>query len=88
MQFSTAQEAANSGHKHVELFFVGLDTFATVTLDGEQIAKSNNQFIPFRVDVAKYLTEPNKSDNELVILFGSAERIGTELKRNGENGQA
>lgn len=52
-----------------------------MTLNGEQTAKSNNQFIPFRVDVAKYLTEPNKINNELVILFESAERMGTELEK-------
>lgn len=33
--FPTPQEAVNSRHKHVELFFEGLDTFATVTLNGE-----------------------------------------------------
>lgn len=79
--FQTPQEPANSRHKYVELFFEGLDTFATVKLNGEGIAKSDNQFIPFRVDVAKNLADPSRKDNELVILFESAERMGTELEK-------
>lgn len=79
--FQTPQEAANSGHKHVELFFEGSDTSATVKLNGEEIARSDNQFIPFRVDVAKHLAEPSRKDNESVILFESAERMGTELEK-------
>jgi beta-galactosidase/beta-glucuronidase len=79
--FPTPDGAVSSGHKHVELIFEGLDTFATVTLNGEEIAKSDNQFIPFRVDVSKTLAEYGKKDNELVILFESAERIGTELEK-------
>jgi beta-galactosidase/beta-glucuronidase len=79
--FTTPQETFNSRYKHVDLFFEGLDTFATVTLNGEEIAKSDNQFIPFRVDVAEILAEPSKKVNELVILFESAERMGTELEK-------
>uniref|UniRef100_A0A093VF17 beta-mannosidase n=1 Tax=Talaromyces marneffei PM1 TaxID=1077442 RepID=A0A093VF17_TALMA len=59
----------------------GLDTFATVILNGEQIAKSENQFIPFPADVSKTLVESGAKDNELIILFESAERMGIELEK-------
>ncbi|KAJ5585288.1 Glycoside hydrolase family 2 immunoglobulin-like beta-sandwich [Penicillium hispanicum] len=39
----------------VDLVFDGLDTFASITLDGEKILTSNNMFIGHRVDVTKLL---------------------------------
>lgn len=66
--------------KNVELVFEGLDTFATVFLNGIQIAKSDNMFIPIRVDVSsRLLMEPGQS-NDLLIVFESAEKKGTELE--------
>lgn len=50
-------------------------------LNGEQIAKSENQFIPFPADVSKTLVESGAKDNELIILFESAERMGIELEK-------
>ncbi len=52
----------------VELVFEGLDTFATVTLNGILILKSDNMFLPARVDVKKPLKNAGEK-NELVILF-------------------
>lgn len=69
----------NTG-KNVDLVFEGLDTFATVFLNGIQIAKSDNMFIPIRVDVgSRLLTEPGQL-NDLLIVFESAEKKGTELE--------
>lgn len=45
--------------ERVELVFDGLDTFATVYLDGEPIAESHNMWIPQRVDVTDRL-EPGR----------------------------
>ena len=50
--------------------FDGLDTFATVKLNDEVILKSDNMFIPHRVDVTKKL-KPS-SANVLEIDFASA----------------
>lgn len=53
----------------VELVADGLDTVATVTLNGREVARTENMFIGYRWDV-KTLLRPGK--NELRIRFGSA----------------
>lgn len=53
----------------IELVADGLDTVATVVLNGNEIARTENMFIGFRWDVKKLL-RPGK--NELRIRFGSA----------------
>jgi len=52
------------------LAFDGLDTFATVKLNGTQILSSDNMWIGHRVDVTTMLN--NKSNNVLEIEFDSA----------------
>lgn len=59
------------------LAFDGLDTFATVVLNGEKILETDNMFIPERVDVTKVLKRDG--DNDLVITFDSAYLRGWEL---------
>lgn len=54
--------------KHHELFFEGLDTYAEVYLNGEQILDANNMFRSWRVNVAGNLKE---NGNELHIVFTS-----------------
>ncbi len=51
------------------LAFEGLDTFATVKLNGKTILETDNMFIPERVDVSGDLAE---GENELSIAFESA----------------
>jgi beta-mannosidase len=65
------------GIVHV-LAFDGLDTFATVKLNGKTILKSDNMFIPHRVDVTGKLT--SKSDNILEIEFASARLEAIKIK--------
>jgi beta-mannosidase len=57
------------------LAFDGLDTFATVVLNGTTILETDNMFIPERVDVTAVL----KEENELVITFDSAYLRGWKL---------
>ena len=54
------------------LVFDGLDTYATVYLNGKQILKANNMFRQWRVDVKKYL---NPGTNKLVVVFLSAQNV-------------
>ena len=63
----------------VDLVFDGLDTFATVILNGKEILKSDNMFIPYRVDVKDDL-KPEGEANELSIIFESVYKKGTELE--------
>ncbi|CRK13999.1 hypothetical protein BN1723_017367, partial [Verticillium longisporum] len=58
-----------AGQKAV-LAFDGLDTFATVKLNGSTILETDNMFIPERVDVTDKLNA--EGNNELQIHFDSA----------------
>ncbi len=50
--------------------FDGLDTYASVVLNGKEILKTESMFIPKRVDVTTFLKK--EGDNELEITFESA----------------
>jgi len=56
----------------------GLDTIATVNINGNLIAKTDNMFREYEWDVKKYLQE---GKNEISILFESAEEY---CKKRGE----
>ncbi|KAF4124976.1 beta-mannosidase [Geosmithia morbida] len=55
----------------------GLDTFATVMLNGTAVLESDNMFVPQRVDVTEQLRDDE--ENELVITFDSAHVRGWRL---------
>lgn len=55
--------------ERTELVADGLDTFATVRLNGHEVAVTADQHIGYRWDVAHLLVE---GDNVLEIVFGSA----------------
>ncbi|TPX16242.1 uncharacterized protein E0L32_003891 [Thyridium curvatum] len=59
-----------------DLVFEGLDTFATVKLNGSEILRTENMFIGHRVDVRHLL----KPENELEITFESAYDKGEALR--------
>jgi beta-mannosidase len=62
---------------YLDLCFDGLDTFATVSLNGQKVLEADNMFVPHRVnikDLAKF------GENELVIHFESALRRGRETE--------
>lgn len=60
----------------------GLDTVATVFLNGTLVLRSDNMFVPRRAAIGPLL---RPTDNELLILFESALRTGRERQaRAGE----
>jgi len=59
------------------LVFNGLDTFATVVLNGKEILKTESMFIPKRVDVTTLLKV--EGENTLEITFDSAYLRGKKL---------
>ncbi|KAJ2992222.1 hypothetical protein NUW58_g2180 [Xylaria curta] len=73
--FPDLPEVSSGGLAKTDLVFEGLDTFATVTLNGTEILKSDNMFISHRIDVTSLLREMNK----LEIHFDSALLRGREL---------
>lgn len=70
-------QEAKEGITHV-LAFDGLDTFATVKLNGETILESDNMFVPHRLDVTKKLN--SESTNTLEIDFASARLEAIKIK--------
>lgn len=60
-----------------DLVFEGLDTFATVTLNGKEILKTDNMFVSYRVNVSEHIKQ--EGENELEIVFDSAWLRGREL---------
>lgn len=59
------------------LVFDGLDTYATVVLNGKEILKTEDMFIPERVDVTGLMR--SDKDNMLEITFASTYLIGMKL---------
>ncbi|KAI0194724.1 family 2 glycosyl hydrolase [Xylaria flabelliformis] len=74
-QFAKPTDLSSEAPTHIDLVFEGLDTFATVLLNGTEILKSDNMFISHRVDVTSLLRETN----ELEIHFDSAMLRGRDL---------
>ena len=62
----------------VVLVFDGLDTFATVFLNGNVILETNNMFIPYRIDVTTKVSA--SAPNKLVIDFESAKARGRAIR--------
>lgn len=60
--------AATISRKHIELVFQGLDTYATVNLNGRGILDADNMFRIWRVDAKPYLKQ---GSNTLLITFRS-----------------
>ncbi|NWJ45743.1 MAG: glycoside hydrolase family 2 protein [Chloroflexi bacterium] len=62
----------------LDLCFDGLDTFATIWLNGKEILTTANMFVPYRVPIRGIA---KVGHNELRILFESALRRGKELEQ-------
>jgi beta-mannosidase len=69
-QYQTSLEVPASMlvHKHIELVFQGLDTYATVYLNGQGILRTENMFRIWRIDAKPYLKQGN---NTLQVVFRS-----------------
>ena len=64
-------------HEHIELCFDGLDTLATITLNGTTLGTTENMHRAYRFDIASLLVD---GDNELIVSFRSATRHCDALK--------
>ena len=60
-----------------DLVFDGLDTVATVFLNGETILESDNMFVAHRVDVSQVMKAAGE-ENILQIRFESPDRVAKE----------
>ena len=81
-----------AARNHVELVFEGLDTYATVTLNGVELLRADNMFRTWRVDVKGAL---RRGDNVLRVVFRSPinevlprmKAIGYELPASNDQGE-
>ena len=72
-------EPASTPHKaHTHLVFEGLDTYATATLNGIEILRTDNMFTPARIDITPILKQ---GQNELIVLFESALARGKQTRK-------
>ena len=61
-------QAPDAGHEHLDLLAEGLDTLATITLNGRPIARTDNMFLGHRFSISEAIS-PGK--NTLEISFAS-----------------
>ncbi|KAK4456497.1 glycoside hydrolase [Cladorrhinum samala] len=73
-----APEESTAKSTRTDIIFEGLDTFATVNLNGSQILSSDNMFLEHRVDISDILTKDG-TDNILDIVFEPARQKGLEI---------
>ncbi len=71
--FDVAEEMLARAALH--LVFEGIDTAATVKLNGKEIATTDNMFVPLRIDVKGHL---RVGDNQLEVIIQSPLRIRDE----------
>ena len=71
------QSPASGKGSTTDLVFKGLDTLATVSLNGKKILDADNMFLEYRVNISESLRE--SGSNELVIDFAPALLRGREL---------
>lgn len=64
----------------LDLVFEGLDTFATVRLDGQVILESSNMFLSHRCNISSIVgRDESDGEHELEITFASARLRGQQL---------
>ncbi|GJN77300.1 hypothetical protein PLIIFM63780_000790 [Purpureocillium lilacinum] len=74
-----ATEGDGAGAVTTDLVFEGLDTFATVLVNGAEVLKTDNMFVSYRVDVSPHVKTGGDAQNVLEIVFDSALLRGREL---------
>jgi len=80
---SPSLQNSNSAVVKAVLNFEGLDTYATVLLNGKEILKTESMFTPERVDVTDALKKG--AVNELQITFDSAYLKGCQIVEQHPN---
>ena len=61
----------------IEIFFEGIDTFASIWINGEKIGETNNMFTPWRFGIKEFLKE---GQNTIAVQIKSAKKIAEELE--------
>lgn len=79
-EYATSFDWAPDGHARHDLVFDGLDTFATIVLNGHEVGSTRNQHRTYRLDIGEHLRE---GANDIVVTFRSpvreADRASLEI---------
>lgn len=88
-QFSIPPELRSNPTAKMVLIFEGLDTYTTVTLDGNKILETDNMFISHRVDITEQLRvddAANEKTHTLQITFYNAsQKAAEEMEKYAEH---
>jgi beta-mannosidase len=76
--FSVPEYLRQDQKRRIALVMEGLDTFATVTLNGWEILKSSNMFLTHRVDITEQIRAASGKQT-LRIVFDKVEEKGDKL---------
>jgi len=77
-QYRTTFDWISSGHDRDDLVAEGLDTAATITLNGHVIARTRNQHRSYRFEIGAHLVE---GPNDLVVDFRSPLEFAREQEQ-------
>ena len=75
VRYRTSFDVVDEGHERIDLVAEGLDTVATVTLNGKELGRTKNQHRSYRFDVSSAI---RAADNELVVDFDAPLRAARE----------
>jgi beta-mannosidase len=78
--FSVPEYLRQDQKRRIALVMEGLDTFATMTLNGRDILKSSNMFLTHRVDITEQIRAASGQQNAAHRLRqsrGTGRRVGT-----------
>lgn len=75
--YRTTFDWVDTGDDRVDLLAEGLDTVATITLNGTEVARTRNQHRSYRFDVRELL---RPTGNELEVRFGAPMREAREAE--------
>lgn len=77
-RYETTFDWSDDGAEHVDLVFGGLDTFATIVLNGVTLGETANMNRAYRFAVREHL---RAGENQLVVTFDSAWKRGEALDK-------
>lgn len=78
VRYRTSFDMVDEGHERIDLVAEGLDTVATVRLNGTQLGRTKNQHRSYRFDVSSVI---RAAGNELVVDFDAPLRAARESEQ-------
>jgi beta-mannosidase len=84
-QFTVTSCLLSEPNTKVDLVLQGLDTYATIILNGKTILETDNMFLSHRINIAEQVRAAEDDMNTLRIVFHNAgERAAEEIEKHPE----